>query len=372
MRGDGFIRVRWRGLCLACGLSLVAAPEWSVAQTVDDVYRAWEARQQRAENLRVTWTAERLEAKGSAPPHPLAKGGAPPRDMVLKMRHEFTVSGEKYRYVLDGPRWISDKQRYFDLHDVHTCDREEERGYSPDSGAYDGPSGSIGPATSDPKRDMVMMDPFIPYTFRGVNLRFCKFDLREAKVIDRAARLGDQTCVVLCRELEQPIVETCWVVPAHDYLIARFELHVSGKLKRLIAASHRRDPALGWIPAGWKLTDYGGEKVMTSDTCEVTSCSFSPAIAPDEFRVRFPAGTRVQTPTGTHTLQEGEPEPILNVTEEEARDLAMGRTPPSWAARYRFWRWATIAGTVAGALGVIVFGRRLMVRRRGASPASQQ
>jgi hypothetical protein len=115
------------------------------------------------------------------------------------------------------------------------------------------------------------------------------------QVVKANAIIGDRHCVKLERRLEgrswpSNIVETIWIDPERDDVIAGWERRSPEGPFFFVSIEYARDPRHGWLPARWDNTNTGTLRAASAVATRLTLDERFPI---ETFRFSFPPGTSV-------------------------------------------------------------------------------
>jgi hypothetical protein len=113
------------------------------------------------------------------------------------------------------------------------------------------------------------------------------------RVLQDNAVIGNRHCVKLERHIEAAswpshIVETIWVDPQRDDVIAGWERRSPEASFFFVAIEYVRDPHYGWLPAHWDHST-----AATSASATTTKLTINERFPIETFRLLFPPGTTV-------------------------------------------------------------------------------
>jgi hypothetical protein len=132
--------VAWPALFLALGSAGtraaegVDAPSSALGYTLDDVTRAWQAREQRLRSARAEWTETVFHPRGSLIRGPQANPAEqaevlPPSDRTVEIRCRLVLDGAQSRLERSGPLWSFDHAEFHDRDFVSVFGLREQGQY---------------------------------------------------------------------------------------------------------------------------------------------------------------------------------------------------------------------------------------------------
>jgi hypothetical protein len=217
-------------------------------------------------------------------------------------------SSKKVRITAEGGIAQSPYVSSFDGESSRNLLRDEDRPDAPGDGLIfgreknrDGTCRSLFPLA-------VHLRPLDP-AFRFAN----RFDWR---VVDSRAMLQDTPAVHL-RNGPHDV----WVDPARDYSVLLWQTAGrDGGVSMSLDLTYRRDPVIGWVPERWAIVQLdrdGSGRIAHSIKGTVTTHEIGLELKQNDFRLEFPAGSRVQDrPTGRRfrVLKNREVWPVVRPT----------------------------------------------------------
>jgi hypothetical protein len=276
-----------------------------------------------------------------------------------------TTFTKAFRLTLDGDRlrveseWVGPPPPKFNFvmpPGVAVFDGELTKVFCPTGKGMDGqPEGLIDPSP----RQQAAAHGFIP----PVVLQFVRplDPAMTAYPLDRFAPTGvtkpnnGVECVEYAHSPRPEITDTYWLAPSQDYVVARFEHRSHGRVTEWTNATHRLDPALGWVLDGWMTTRYSDAGAVTRKaTGTVTRWRVGIGFADGPLDLTFPEGTVVadQRDSKFYRVKANGSWRELDVTGDEVPE-------PVERPWYRRYAWL---GAVAVVLGAVVLAR--VLRRR--------
>lgn len=261
------------GCCIAAKVS---------AASVDEILRAWESRLKFTQSAVVEFDHEdliRFSADGPMrgtllPPVPIAQRGSvrfagDRMDYRLETLTPDDRVPRSYRSAFDGK-----ESRMFAVH---------SRG---------APEGHVDrkPLAFDTNRLQIM--PII-LAYRPLHAGILPLDSKRFRLREQPAEIDGRTLRVLEEVADRPIRVEYWVHPNRGYLVERYISYVEGIKQIQQDITYREDATDGWVLDSWKSTDLTetGE-FRGGGTGKVRSLSINVAIPDDDFKIRFPRGTR--------------------------------------------------------------------------------
>ncbi len=299
--------------------------------TIDDVRKAWEARQARVESAEFTWeVTEFIAAKSRVKPPFKGKSleELPEEDTTITRMVTVALSGRMLHYSYEGQFFSSSRgstteKRYVSVFDgevsknFHDIEKEEhvESRY-PRSGFirkeaihYDLGNWQLAP---------------IQMTCRPCDAAMGGVDLERYEISPRLESLGDTTCLIIKVKPSQVDPSTLgereiWLEPQTGFIVRRIvQARQDAPPLFTIDITYARNDACGWVPKAWKYFETDGDgNTRTQVNAGVTKCKINAEIPRSMFEFDFPPGTAVvDNRSGVRYIARAESE-IREVTNEE-------------------------------------------------------
>jgi len=291
------------------GASCAAGAEAGYLQqtpSMEQVRRAWQARQDRVRTARIAWTEKRFVAARSKWPRRDGKAPGrlkdgewlPERDLTFESTGEIALSGKMLRYVHEGAYWHDSFGELLQKKYVATFDAETAQSHfthTPPRVHGLRPLGFIDPDPRHPNTRYYMLKPVL-MTFRACDPDTGGVDPAKYAVSAKTAFIDQALCVGVTWTGKRRDQTTFWVDPQRDFLVLRIAI-LDGSAHPVATTdiSYQRDALHGWVPSGWKWVYHGGfSSVREQAAAKVTRCEINVDIPRSEFQIDYPPGTLVR------------------------------------------------------------------------------
>jgi hypothetical protein len=277
---------------LACvasaGLIVGARAHGQTARgTLDEMFRVWQERQDRAHSFSFEWEQQVHET--ASPFLPGASG--PAAGTEQDSARPFTQRGE---VQVDGDRFNYRNERDSDgLSNRRLFDGTSTKGLF--FFRNDAPTGGVRPGAKHGEHLDVDLVPIL-FTYRAMQSGLSKIYPENCGLFDQKGDVDGHECFIV----EQPDerishVYAYWVDPSRDYVVVRYVIRVEGKDRGQTNVTYSEDEAQGWVPASWNFVWLNSDgSLAISKTYRVTKYSINEPIADDKFELTFPRGTRLR------------------------------------------------------------------------------
>ncbi|AMV27425.1 hypothetical protein VT84_23700 [Gemmata sp. SH-PL17] len=268
--------------------------------TIEDVKKAWHARQEATKSFRIEWAEKQVIKGGSIyPPGRNNTGPHPAEDTELTALRSFAADGDKAACANEGPVYVV-KEKLFHSRS-HSFYYDGSTSMSLYNGQLTQPGWSyfkiergdrqakfdFGSEATNPVRRLYR-------PLGGGALR--EFAFEEHKIGDRTRTVRGAVCVeVTLKDPEAGSSFSLWCDPKRDFLPVRVERRV-----RLEGADseweYRKDDQGRWVPSGWQITTLGPRgAVATIIKAEVKKLELDHKFAAGAFTPTPPPGSHVVT-----------------------------------------------------------------------------
>lgn len=256
--------------------------------TIADVKKAWQTRQDAAKAFRIEWIEKaRVKAGSYDFLFELGKtevpGPHPPEDYEGTTSFSQSADGEKVATTVEGAGYSHSRKTwgpslfadYFDGRTVTTIDPLARPGW-----------GKFKSVKGKDAADFAYYTPVwsaIAHVYRPVGSgASAAFDLKNAKLSDRAEKIGGVTCVKLDVEV-QGVRHSLWCDPARGYLPIRSKQVDAGHVTEL-EWRYREDATGAAVLAGWTYRDLFADPTDTREfVAEVKRLDLAPKFAAGAF-----------------------------------------------------------------------------------------
>lgn len=328
-------------------LVLTRSPAW-----MEQIWRAWQGRQERIRSWRVRWTEDWFMAAKSQGPHANAtadeardmESWLPKQDLTYRRTGSLSCKDGMMRYVQKGPSWHPPLGRLVEREYDVTFDGESSHTlFSGNRPGKNVPHVGFIEEARQATRDRAL-SPFV-MAFRpcdpavgGINIS--KYALKSAEV------LNDEgvPCVVISSIDEGDYHRTLWLAKGREYVVVRIDVTRKGRPITVTDVSYTCDATHGWVPCAWRfVSQAGSDSIQEKAAATVSDCELNLDLAPSEFQIVFPKGALVRN------LKDGEDYMMMDdgqrraITKEEKQrmsDNAQGpakeRVSPVFSPRRKF------------------------------------
>jgi hypothetical protein len=273
--------------------------------TIEAIGRAWKKRQDRMQSFRVEWSERQMIPKGLLSFHWRELGGqspyrlkpadvVPPADTQHVLGYKVEAQGGTVAIAMDSFVWDT-KSWSFAPAPLRTVFRDNvyRRLDARGEAHLTWPLGS-NVAT---KQMETALNPHVRswfYYVRAMDRRFGGLRVEKLRLMDRPTTIEGMSCAELRDVDPRDTGFRLWVTRDQHHVVVRESLLVGERIGLQITIQYRQDAEHGWVPKGWRITDYydNGRRVKKSAT---TVRSFLTDVnSPREtFIIDFPPGTTV-------------------------------------------------------------------------------
>ncbi len=289
--------------------------------TIDDVKRAWQARQDRTRSFQLEWTEATVYAAGTLAVDFWITDSAgrkvrrddrrnrqklPLKDTTLEIRWSLVVDGDRIAYSVDGPDWIPDLGRFVSRRSVGVFDEGLETRFS--DGSPDEellyPLCVVAAREGLSAADMPQLRPLL-LMYRPLQGKVGAADLDGYSVSPCRVVVRGRAGRILQPPTGSHNKPIYHVDPARGFLVTRIIEPDRETGKPLICAhiSYDDDPEHGPIPSAWKWiflqrSEEERGRVHRQYAARVSRYQINGAVDASHFRVDLPTGTYVQDVRG--------------------------------------------------------------------------
>jgi hypothetical protein len=280
-----------------CMCMLVASQE---SHSLEDILKAWKAKEQAVRSFKVQWTEARMLPKGGRMPAGPSPNGQeqPPKDVTYEIPYEVIIDQEKSCIKYTSKSWSDDKavdDERTTSFDGKNCRILTRTGYT----AW--PQATIRKEHYNIELDnfhilpvMMCIRPFhmgtkeiLPIsklTHRGI------VDIRGNKCIKLSATKSSESELIF------------YVDPASNFSIVRYESWSRGSLSIAMDIDYAKHGS-EWYPSAWKLLwQYSNGILRESGQATVRHLAVNESVSSEVFALEFPTGTRVTDATSDPQL----------------------------------------------------------------------
>lgn len=285
------------------------------SHTMDEILRAWKARQDKATTARFEMKVERTLPKGSSTlllqmsgfgPKEPASNLDPPQDIIVNGTSKVSMNGPKMRYSFDVPAWNRIKHKTYDEHYIDVFDGQLckflRNPNEPNTQDY--PAAVISNGTRANAALQFSIVPIV-WAIRGDDPNYYNL-LNGFKPTGQAVSIGNTTCVEL--QMKRPNSdnrEVFYLDSSRDYIVVRKVTIDGGVPTWQMDISYMPDRIVGWVPQSWEYIIRGAtmNSIIEAERRFVSHYEIGNPIGNSEFDIELPAGTRVMDNTKQRSVQ---------------------------------------------------------------------
>jgi hypothetical protein len=275
--------------------------------TIDDVRKAWEARQARVKTAEFTWeVTEFIAAETRAAP---PSGKEPPKflpqkDTTIKRTCSVALSGKMMCYAYQGQTFNPSHGGVTVADYVSVFNGEVSSNFFdhpvPPEGMQYIRSGAIREKAVHYDFDNLFLSPVL-MSCRPCDTDTGGIDLSRYEISAKLGTIEGETCLVLQVKAPEPTRGifgdlAFWVAPDQAFAVRRIVCRRKNAPPFYSVDIHLTCHDEGeWMPQGWKYLDTGGRggAIQTQLTAVVTECKINQAIPVSRFEFDFPPDTAV-------------------------------------------------------------------------------
>jgi thiol-disulfide isomerase/thioredoxin len=295
------------GLCAAVDCPASERLPETKSPTLARVFAAWKAREDRVKSFHFNWEYRVTLPKGFAFPEAPIIGGLKAVGVTIKsdgVHHTLPTSAfwgegaDRFRddfslVVCKGPNDWKPIERYSD-----TINGAKHARLKTPIGSEAPPQAAVWNEVQPEKARDQQVDAR-PNDWAPVMLAFRPFDRAfgwkrdRCRLVSEEELVGETRCIVIQMD-ELSKSERCWVEPARDYAIVRWEKRPLRLPKVAITIDYQDDKLHGWIPIRWTRHLRGATPDATG-TAEavVIRYAVNESLPKETFNPVFPPGTSV-------------------------------------------------------------------------------
>lgn len=344
-----------RFLAIVCALAFATS---GLAQTdvrIEDVLKAWQERQERTKSLRVAWTEDFTETKGSLTKllgAQAGKGHVPPADVRFQNSAELVLEEGKIRFRYRCKVWCESKQVYVDDDALHVFDGKSGKKLTT-GGTISYPFGIITTEKKSGDRTVPVLRPIL-VTYRPTHPDLSPYKGLPYVVTGSRAVVQNRICSEMeVRNRPGANIDRLWVDPGRGYTVTRVTNSENEKLTLKIDIQYRQDEVNGWVPQSWEIASYLSDgSLHRSIRARVTAIEINPTVSKRDFDIEWPVGTYVSNENTGEDFIQKERGDIREVAKSE-RALpyeTLASTPGPGPRRLLSWR------VLLGAALLVAFG----------------
>ncbi|HET6327733.1 MAG TPA: thioredoxin family protein [Planctomycetaceae bacterium] len=295
------------GLCAAVDCPASERLPEAKSPTLARVLAAWKAREDRVKTLHLTWEYRLALPKGYHFPEAPVVGGLKASGVAIK-------SEDVHQTLPPSEFWAEGANRVRDDFSLVVCKgpndwKPSERISVTTNGAKHArsktPIGSDAPPQAvvwnevEPERTGDQQIDARPDDWAPLILTFRPFDpafgwkRERCRLVTDNDLVGQTPCIVIQTD-ELSKSERCWVDPARDYAIVKWEKRPLRMPSVSVTIDYQNDKLHGWIPVRWK-RDLRGASPEATGTAEAVVAHYevNESLPKETFAPVFPAGTAV-------------------------------------------------------------------------------
>lgn len=361
----------WRTAWVILVFCLLSAPCALFAQpAIGEIERAWKRRQERLASGHIEWAEVSKHAKGSMTKllafarSPL-NGPIPPKDVTTESKYEFTWSGDRLSFGMEG--WTLDIKtgEYVPVVSKEAITSATSSGIR-NSGAVAYPVGRITKKPTLISHGSVLLRPII-FWLRPLDVGNGGIRIKSCRVSGSAGPDGTWNDLTL-KQVHGDKTQEWHIDPQHDFAITRYEARRRDKTTAKIVMDYKEDPTLGLMPSRWSILFMpDGENIEIDCEARATTNAIGGPVADTRFHIDFPSGTWVRDETRSleylvlangleRIVTRGELERGVRYQELLRTESGLGGTSPH--SSLRSWVWWT-ASAVLLVSSVVLLARRL-------------
>jgi hypothetical protein len=226
--------------------------------TVDQVEKAWKARQERFRTVQVVWEQTNLITKGSLsqglPPPVLKEFGPDPvprEDFTYVSNHAMILEGDSYRYSDRTQVYSAPNKDYIWSQFVMVYDGE----ILSIKRKYEGAPMSGGEIQKPQNAIHVKQVSFYPIimSFRPMNPKLRGFDIRDFSPTGASEMMAGHRCWEFAKRLRPQVPrQSIWIDPAMDYQVCRMSIDAKKSTREQAECRYEKNEKHGWLLKSWK------------------------------------------------------------------------------------------------------------------------
>lgn len=291
---------KWPRMFVVAVCAFAIVPGVASAQDniqIQEILKEWDARQKRTKTLRLEWTEDFIETKGSLTkqiPSRVGKGIVPPADSRFQNSGELVLDEGKIRFRYRCHVWCSSKQAYVDDDALHVFDGKAGKQLTV-GGTIDYPFGIITNEKKSSNRTLLVLRPIL-VTFRPIDPDLSPYGGMPYVTTGNHAVIQNRVCTeVEVRRNIKGSVNRLWIDPERGHTVTRITNSENEKLRLKIDVRYRRDQQQNWIPESWEISTYLSDGSLNrSIRANVSAIAINPSVSKRDFDIEWPVGTYVK------------------------------------------------------------------------------
>jgi hypothetical protein len=358
--------VCWTWVC-SLAQSDAQQPGANVPPKIEDIIKAWEARQAKVKSAHFVWNDEITRTKGSisktAPPMFRPKGPSPPEDMTYHSPRVVYIDQSKLFYGHRTRDWHEQRGCYVDTEWQFAHNGDVFKVFKPiSSNAF--PVGLVRKNCIHSEVTTMHIRPVL-MTLRPTDSSLAPYREGMFRVTGKRAILDGKNCWEIRVPSTGMLVAYFWVDPTRGFVSPRFSLYFadSNGIAWNVDVQYETHPVAEWIPIRWKLVqNHIDGSLLLSTKSSVVRYEINPILGESTFDIEFPPGTYVtDESTRSHYIQLDESRQRLisnrelSVPYEELLKKASAETSAQ-KRLYRVVGWLAILLLIVG--GVVAYRLR--------------
>ncbi len=189
------------------------------------------------------------------------------------------------------------------------------------------------------------------YYVRGTDQRFGGLVVEKLRLVDRPTTIEGMPCLEVRDVDPRDTGYRLWVTRDQPHVVVRESILEGERIGLQITIQYRRDAEHGWVPKGWRITDYYDNGRRVKESVSTVRSFLTDVKSPREtFIIDFPPGTRVhdgtlppkeqeyiQKPSGSKRVITSSDIKRFNASPdfEKAYDELMNSSGPSWISHWQ-------------------------------------
>lgn len=278
-----------------------AYPDSDRPVTVDDVFRAWEARGREVRTARIEYTLRHFMAKGSDMGKGVGNspGPFPPKDHTAESKLTILLDADSWRYDRIGTLWCSEGEAFLPQHYVAVFDGDAYRlffGLEADPDVVHSVGFIDGKSHGATEVKLPLVAPVIN-AFRATHPVIGTFRREEWRLTPTDAVIDGRRCLML-EKIPAPNsthFSHYWIDPERDYSIVRMTRGKGSQTFTQMEVKYRHDAGVRWVPSGWNISTIVDGWLTLTDGKTATDVKYeiNREIPKTAFKFDFPPGAEV-------------------------------------------------------------------------------
>lgn len=362
--------------------------------TIEDVRKAWQARQDRVTSGRFFWKEEQTDGRGIYSyflrdknleagqmyrkqlglPEPPLETVLPARDTTNTVAHELWFTDAKMHWSRRGNHaFCGIRLTYVPLHYTGVFDGKLAKTLATQESPIDPwPQGAIQVRARPIDAGVISTIP-VMMAFRPFSPVLRVYDIQEMRLTGQRDLVDGRPCLHLVTKKGPQTFQNYWVDPAREFVLTRvLEMH-EGKVLLKADLRYKPHPVAGWVPDAWDLVSYNNKGSLNkSQRGIVTECDLNADVPASQFDIDFPEGTMVydERTRKSHVVQKGgRKRVILRAEQDVPYETLMTTDTGEPIGRVKWWHRPAV--WASGVLGGVALGLGgLWWRKRRQTPAN--